>query len=73
MGIKIVNETTPPSKQILWANYVKPQELAGSKTAQEHVLKNIQGQSGITFRHERRPVEIWFVESQSAQTQTFAK
>lgn len=73
-GMKIINETTPPRKQIFWSNYVKPQELAGSKTAQEHVLKNIEDQSGITFRHERRPVEIWFVESQSPQTQSaFAK
>lgn len=69
VGIKIINETTPASKQIFWANYVKPQELAGSKTAQEHVLKNIEDQSGITFRHEHRPVEIWFVESSSPQTQ----
>ena len=54
LGVKIINETTPPSKQIFWTNYVKPQELAGSKTAQEHVLKNIEDQSGITFRHESR-------------------
>ena len=71
-GIKIINETTPPLKQIFWSNFVKPQELAGSKTAQEHVLKNIADQSGITFRHERRPVEIWFVEPQSTQTQSAA-
>src|SRR6185312_4770165 len=70
LGVKIINETTPPSKQIFWTNYVKPQELAGSKTAQEHVLKNIEDQSGITFRHESRPVEIWFVEQQSPQTQS---
>jgi hypothetical protein len=70
IGIKIINETIPPSKQIFWTNYVSPQQLAGSKTAQERVLKNIEDQSGITFRHERRAVEIWFVESSSPQTQS---
>ena len=71
LAIKIINETTSPSKQMYWSeDYVSPQLLAGSKTAKERVLKNIQDQSGITFRHERRPVEIWFVESSSPQTQS---
>ena len=68
--MKIIDETNSPSKQIYCSDdYVSPQQLAGSKTAQEHVLKNIEDQSGITFRHERRPVEIWFVESSFPQTQ----
>lgn len=71
LGIKIIDETTSPSKQMFWSeDYVSPQQLAGSKTAQEHVLKNIEDQSGIAFRHERRPVEIWFVESSSTQPQS---
>ena len=62
LNTKVINETTPPDKQLVWHEYVEPNEL---KTAdqREELLKHISEQSGITFTKERRPVEVWFAQS----------
>lgn len=61
-GLKAIDETTPKGKQCFWHYYVKPGTMLPLAT-RERVLKNITDQTGISFKVERRPVEIWFVES----------
>lgn len=62
VGLKAINETTPKNKQCFWHYYLKPDTILSSSMGQE-VLKNVSDQTGISFKVERRPVEIWFVES----------
>ena len=62
VGLKAINETTPKNKQCFWHYYVDPGTML-SQPMREKVLKNISDQSGISFKVERRPVEIWFVET----------
>jgi len=62
VGLKAINETTPKSKQCFWHYYLEPDTILSSSTRDE-VLKNISDQMGISFKVERRPVEIWFVDS----------
>jgi hypothetical protein len=64
-GLKAINETTPKDKQCFWHYYVKPGTTLPLPT-REKVLKNISDQTGISFKVERRPVEIWFVETAPA-------
>ena len=63
-GLRVIDETTPKGKQCSWHYYIKPGTILPSPTLGK-VLKNISEQSGVSFKLERRPVEIWFVESPS--------
>jgi hypothetical protein len=60
--LKAINETTPRDKQCCWHFYLKPDQIL-APGARAELLKNLSDQTGIVFKIERRPVEIWFVES----------
>jgi RNA polymerase sigma factor (sigma-70 family) len=60
-GLKGINQITPKDKQGVWHYYIKPGTIL-TTTAREELLKNLSDQTGMTFKFERRPVEIWFVE-----------
>lgn len=71
VGLKPIDETTPRNKQCFWHYYVKPGTMLSSP-AREEMLKNLSDQTGISFKVERRPVEIWFVESSAERSSVAA-
>jgi hypothetical protein len=62
LGVKAINEAIPKDKQFWWHVYVKPEQTR-APGARDELLKNISDQTGIHFKMDRRPVEIWFIES----------
>jgi RNA polymerase sigma factor (sigma-70 family) len=73
LNIYVVNETqtnTLLGDQFEWHYYSDSDySKMGNRRAEltEKVLKNVAAQTGLSFTHEQRPVEIWFVTERPAK------
>ena len=66
LGTYVVNEAQPSEHFDFECDADADVSRAGNRRAEftEKVLKNLAAQTGLTFSHEQRPVDIWFVTEQ---------
>jgi hypothetical protein len=64
IGRRVINDVSTKPKRVLWWNRIVHREGAQSP---ELVLKHITGQTGLTFRAERRTVRVLHIDPASGR------
>jgi hypothetical protein len=61
IGLKVIDETEPHKGNVEWANNHSVSDAQKSSEKRDALLKNVTEQTGLEFKLERRPVDVWRV------------